>query len=62
MVEHPRITVDVHTERSDRTNDDPAWMRYRWMCSECGDTGLADSSSEARAAGEQHLANQHATP
>lgn len=59
MVEHP--TVDVHTERSDRTGNDSAWVQYRWMCSECGDTGLADTSSAARAAGEQHLAEQHAT-
>lgn len=57
MIEPP--TIDVHTEHSDRPGDDPAWLRYRWMCSECGHTETADTSSHARADGEQHLADHH---
>ena len=59
MTEQP--TLDVHTERSHEADDDPAWVRYRWMCSECGHTGVADTSVDARAEGDQHIADQHAT-
>ncbi len=60
MTEQP--TIDVHQERSDKTGDDPAWLRYRWMCSECGHTGIADTSQEARAEGDQHITDNHGRP
>lgn len=59
MTEQP--TIDVHTERSHAPGDDPAWVGYRWMCSECGHTDLVDTSIEARAAGDRHIVEQHAT-
>lgn len=58
MAKH--ATIDVHTEHSHEPGDDPAWVRYRWMCSKCGHTDLADTSVDARAAGDQHVAEEHA--
>lgn len=61
MTEQPAITVDVHTEHSDKTGGDSAWVRYRWMCSECGGSGLAETSTAARAEGDKHIADRHET-
>lgn len=55
-------TIDVHTERSTRTGDDSAWLRYRWLCSACGHTAVADRSPDARAEGDQHITDTHRRP